>query len=131
MGIKRIDAEQAKELLEDDGEFIYVDVRTPDEYQRGHVPGAKNVPYMVRGHSGAGLQVNNNFVAMMQQEFTPEAKLILGCQKGGRSIRACRLLVEEGYTNLHHMRGGFVGETDPLGKVTFPGWTTRGFPVTT
>ena len=52
MGIKRIDAERAKELLEHDGEFLYVDVRTPDEYQRGHVPGLGHgqAPAPHRGH---------------------------------------------------------------------------------
>ncbi len=42
--IKRITPEQAKELLDSNQGYVYLDVRTVPEFEAGHVPGAKNVP---------------------------------------------------------------------------------------
>ena len=131
MGVKRIDPERAKELLEQSSGYTFVDVRTEREFDDGHVPGAKNAPFFVRGPRGAGLEENAQFVDIIRDNFGLDAKLIIGCQKGGRSNKACQVLAAEGYTNLHDMRGGFVGETDPFGKVLFPGWINRGYPSTT
>ena len=128
MGVKRIDPERAKELLENPN-FTYIDVRTEGEFETGHVPGAKNAPFMVRGPGGAGLRDNEHFIETMRSHFEHDSKLIIGCLKGGRSGRASQLLAAGGFTNVHDMRGGYVGETDPFGNVTFPGWAARGFPT--
>ena len=131
MGVKRIDPERARELLESGVTYTYVDVRTEDEFSEGHVPDAENVPVMIRGHDGIGIHMNHEFVAAMDSRFAKSDKIILGCRKGGRSMKAADLLSEAGFTNLYDMRGGLVGETDPFGNVLFPGWQTRGLPVTT
>ncbi len=131
MGVKRIDPERARELLDQSPDYTFVDVRTDSEFEEGHVPGAKNAPFFVRGPRGAGLAENTQFVEIIRKNFDLDAKLIIGCHKGGRSNKACQALAAEGYTNLHDMRGGFVGETDPFGKVLFPGWASRGYPSTT
>ena len=129
MGAKRIDPERAKELLET-GDYVYLDVRTPDEFKEGHVPQAQNIPFMVRGPGNAGIWPNDSFLEDVKATFQPETRLILGCQKGGRSQQAAGMLVESGYTNVFDMRGGYVGETDLFGNVTFPGWCAKGFPTT-
>ena len=131
MGVKRIDPDRAKELLDQDLSFTYIDVRTESEFDEGHIPGAKNVPFFVRGPGGAGLLLNEDFLSSMQSHFSNDAKLIIGCMKGGRSKKACQLLAAEGYTSLHDMRGGYLGETDPFGNILYPGWTARGYPTTT
>ena len=131
MGVKRIDPDRAKELLDGGQGFTYIDVRTQDEFHSGHVPGAKNVPFLVRGPGGAGLKPNEQFLDTMQGAFERDAKIILGCKKGGRSGQASQLLAQEGFTNIHDMRGGYVGETDPFENILFPGWQARGFPTTT
>lgn len=131
MGVRRIDAERALELMQLGQEYVYVDVRTEDEFAEGHVPRARNVPLMRRGQHGLGFVMNEQFVSAMDTLFEKDDKLILGCRKGGRSAKAAEILSNLGYTNLFDMRGGFVGETDPFGTITFPGWTTRGFPTTT
>ncbi|MCA8963075.1 MAG: rhodanese-like domain-containing protein [Planctomycetes bacterium] len=130
MGVKRIDPERAQELLESSQSFTYVDVRTPNEFDEGHVPTAKNVPVMLRGKDGIGIHMNQTFVSDMESRFRKSDKIILGCRKGGRSMKAADLLSEAGFTNLYDMRGGLVGETDPFGNILFPGWQTRGLPVT-
>ena len=130
MGVKRIDAERAAELMSADSGYVFIDVRMEHEYAQGHVPNARNIPVMVKGRGGVGIELNNGFVQSVTSLFPPDARIILGCQKGGRSNKAAELLSEAGYTNLHDMRGGLIGETDPLGNVTFPGWTARGLPIT-
>ena len=130
MGVKRIDAERAAELLDNDQGYVYLDVRMEHEFSQGHVPNAHNIPVMIKGPGGVGIQMNPDFVQEVGEKYQSDSRIILGCQKGGRSNKAAELLSEAGYTNLHDMRGGLVGETDPLGNVTFPGWSGRGLPVT-
>lgn len=130
MGVKRIDAERAAELMSTDQGYVFIDVRMEHEYAQGHVPNAQNIPVMVKGRGGVGIELNRAFVQSVTSQFPSDARIILGCQKGGRSNKAAELLSDAGYTNLHDMRGGLVGETDPLGNITFPGWTSRGLPIT-
>ncbi len=129
MGVKRIDAERAAELLDTNQGYVFLDVRMEHEFVEGHVPEAKNIPVMIKGPGGVGIQMNPTFVETVGNQYASDSRIILGCQKGGRSNKAAELLSEAGYTNLHDMRGGLVGETDPLGNVTFPGWASRGLPV--
>ena len=130
MGVKRIDPDRANELLNSDRGYVYIDVRMPEEYVQGHVPNALNIPVMIRGQGGVGLRMNPEFVETVTEGMQSDCRIILGCQKGGRSQKAADLLSEAGFTNLHDMRGGYVGETDVLGNVTFPGWSSRGLPTT-
>jgi rhodanese-related sulfurtransferase len=128
MEVRRITPEQAKELLEFNGGYVYLDVRTVPEFQAGHVPGAKNVP-VVEPDAFGHMQFNPHFIEIAEANFGKDAKLISGCQKGGRSIKAAELLLAAGFTNVLDMRGGFGGETDDLGRLTYPGWAPRGFPT--
>lgn len=130
MDIKRISPEEAKSLLESGAGYIYVDVRTVNEFEAGHVPGAKNIPVVEPDHTGR-MQFNPRFLEVVEANFPKDSKLIVGCQKGARSIRAAQILVEAGYAKVVDMRGGFGAETDMLGQVTFAGWQPRGFPTTT
>jgi len=118
----------AKKLLDGGEGWIYVDVRSPEEFEAGHVPGARNVPIATRGAAG-GMEPNPGFLAAMKKAFPPDSKLVLGCAAGGRSMRACEMLVAEGYRSLVNMHGGFSGARDPLGRVVEPGWSACGFPT--
>ena len=129
MEIKRITPEQAKELLDSQAGYIYLDVRTVPEFDSGHVPGAKNVP-VVEPDAFGRMQLNPQFVQVVEANFGRDVKCITGCQKGGRSIKAAELLLMAGFLHVLDMRGGFGGETDEMGRVTFPGWAPRGLPTT-
>ena len=128
MDIKRVTPEQAKELLDSNGGYIYLDVRTVPEFEAGHVPGAKNVPVVEPDVFGR-MQLNPQFVQIVGSNFGKNAKYITGCQKGGRSLKAAELLLAAGFTNVIDMRGGFGGETDEMGRLTYPGWAPRGLPT--
>ncbi len=104
-------------------------MRTVPEFEAGHVPGAKNVPVVEPDASGR-MQLNPRFVEIVEANFGKAVKCITGCQKGGRSIKAAEFLLSAGFPHVLDMRGGFGGETDEMGRVTFPGWPLRGLPTT-
>ena len=129
MEIKRISPQETKALLDSGQGFVYLDVRTTGEFDSGHVPNAKNIPYLEPGPMG--MAVNPRFVEIVAAHFPKEAKLICGCQKGHRSLRAAQALQAAGFTQVADMLGGFGGETDYQGCIVNPGWATSGLPVST
>ncbi len=79
---------------------ILLDVRTPQEYQEGHIPESKNVP----------LQALEGVKQVVTKMDTP---VFVYCYSGGRSRQAAKLLAQMGYTNIKDI-GGIVAYT---GKV--------------
>lgn len=130
MEIKRISPAEAKALLDSAAGYTYIDVRTVEEFDTAHVPGAKNIPVFEQDSSGR-MQANSQFVEVIEANFPKDAGIIVGCQKGGRSLRAAQMLLEAGFASVLDMRGGFGGESDPLGRLTYPGWEPSGFPTST
>lgn len=126
MGYRTTDPAGAKELLDSSEPWAYVDVRTEEEFAAGHVPGAYNVPIFLRDATGR-MAPNTAFLEVIRRNFAADAKLVLGCAMGGRSMRACELLASEGYTDLINMHGGYDGYREPTGEVSEPGWAACGF----
>lgn len=104
--------------------YAYLDVRTTEEFEAGHPTGAYNVPVMTRG--GMGMQPNPAFAKVVAAKFQKDAKLVVGCQSGMRSQRACDELAAAGYTDLVNMECGFGGSRE--GE---PGWSACGLPTAT
>ena len=126
MSYETLNPEETRARLDGDGEWTYVDVRTPEEFGRGHVPGAYNVPAFFPGPTG--MMPNPEFAGVMKAHFATDRALVLGCAAGGRSMHACEQLTAEGYTQLTNMDGGFSGRPDPEGGPGVPGWQERGYP---
>lgn len=125
MSIKRITPDEAATLLKEG--WVYVDVRSVPEFEQGHPEGAYNVPYLNR--AAHGMVPNPDFVAVMEAAFPKDAKLVVGCRTGGRSLKAAEVLVGRGYQNIIDMRGGLAGELDAANRITCEGWQARGLPV--
>ena len=125
--IRRVSAPEASALLAEG--YQYVDVRTQAEYAAGHPAGAHNVPFMLAGNPG--MKPNPEFLASMESRFPKDTKLVVGCQAGGRSIKACQALRDAGYTDLVDMRPGYGGARNSFGQVTEPGWAAAGLPTET
>ena len=119
---------QAKELLESNEGYVYLDVRTEEEFEAGHAPGAVNIP-LARMNAMGEMELNPDFLAVVRANLRPDAKLIVGCRSGGRSARACEVLAGNGYPNALNLQGGFVGVPGPGGVMVEPGWAALGFPV--
>ena len=131
MGVKDVDVNQAHALQQNEG-YTYVDVRSVPEYDAGHPAGASNVPLLHRDAATGQMQPNPEFVAVMQANYAPEARLLIGCQMGGRSARAAQILASVGYTDVCNVMGGFGGAQDrATGQVVHPGWAGAGLPVAT
>ena len=124
---KRVSPAEAHALLSEG--YVYVDVRTEAEFTAGHPLGAYNVPVMLAG--GGGMQPNPAFVEVMRASFAKDAKIVVGCKAGGRSLRAATALLGDGFTNVIDQRAGWDGARDAFGQVTEPGWSPAGLPSET
>ena len=124
--IKRVSPEEAKKLVDQDG-YTYVDVRTEPEYAAGHPAGSINVPVM---HPAArGMAPNPDFLEVVTSLYPKDAKLVLGCRSGQRSMRAAEILAGAGYTSVVDQRAGYDGARNAFGAVTEPGWAPSGLPT--
>ena len=63
MSVKQIDPKQTYETLQRDQNAIYIDVRTPEEFVNGHVPGAVNIPVMSPDPISRRMSPNPNFLS--------------------------------------------------------------------
>jgi rhodanese-related sulfurtransferase len=131
IAVQRVTPNEAKGLLESSADVTYLDVRSDEEFRAGHVPDSVNIPLLQRGPSGTGLVPNPAFVAQVNERFSKDTRLITGCLRGGRSLKAAQLLVGDGFSAVIDMRGGYDGELSATGQLTCPGWARRGFPTTT
>ena len=78
-----------KELINKGGQII--DVRTKDEYQRGHIKGSINIPLQVLSHS--------------LSKIKKDKPVITCCASGMRSASAKNILESRGYTDVYNGGG--------------------------
>ena len=124
--IKTVSPEEAAALVREG--HVYVDVRSEPEFEAGHVPGALNVPLLNMGPGG--MTPNPEFLAVMQQAFGTDEKLIVGCKAGSRSKKAADQLAAAGFQSLSDMSAGWEGSRDAFGRA-LPGWSKQGLPIET
>lgn len=79
---------------------VLLDVRTPQEYREGRIPGSQNLP----------LQGLNRVEVVVRDKTAP---LFVYCYSGARSGQAVGLLQRMGYTNVRNI-GGIAGYSGPL-----------------
>lgn len=93
--IVEISPEDTLRLIEDNADFVLIDVREKDEVAGGILPGAIHVP---RG-----------FLELRIEDAVPERarKVVLYCAGGNRSAFAAKTLRELGYRDVASMAGGF------------------------
>ncbi len=127
MSYRDISSGEAHELMESDQGYTYIDVRSVPEFANGHPAGAINVPIMHREEMG--MVPNPDFLRVLEVHFERDARLVIGCQSGGRSARAAEVLVAAGFTDVANVRGGFGGARDEMGQVLEKGWFELGLPV--
>lgn len=88
-----ITAQEAKQIMDTETGYVIIDVRTPEEYAEGHVPGAIVIP-------------NTEIESRAEMELPDKDQLILVyCRSGRRSKMAAQILVELGYTNVREFGG--------------------------
>ena len=88
-----ITAQEAKQIMDTEEGYIILDVRTQEEYDGGHIPGAILIP-------------NTEIEARAEEELPDKNQLILVyCRSGRRSKLAAEALVSLGYTNIKEFGG--------------------------
>ena len=88
-----ITAEEAKQIMDSEGGYIILDVRTQEEYDEGHIPGATQISH-------------EEITEKAEEVLTDKDQLILVyCRSGRRSKIAAEALVELGYTNIKEFGG--------------------------
>ena len=94
--IREVTVQDAKELLENNGKFVLLDVREKDEYREGHLERAVSLP---RG-----------FLEIKVETTVPEksTRIIAYCAGGVRSLLAAKALREMGYRDVVSMSGGYT-----------------------
>ena len=79
---------ELQDLIKKEGaHIIVVDVRDPQEYKEGHIPGAINLP--------------SEAFASKSDKLDKENKIVVYCNSGGRSYNAYRKLMKLGYENIY------------------------------
>lgn len=94
--VKRLQPKEVEKILEGDrqGEFIQLDVRQPEEYEAGHIPGSRLIPL-------GELEIRYN-------ELERDKKIITYCRSGHRSMGAAILLCGLGFKGIYVMDGGML-----------------------
>ena len=88
-----ITAEDAKRIMDSGEDYIILDVRTQEEYDAGHIPGAIVVPH-------------EEITEKAEEVLMDKDQLILVyCRSGRRSKIAAEALTELGYTNIKEFGG--------------------------
>ncbi|XP_060194117.1 thiosulfate sulfurtransferase 18-like [Lycium barbarum] len=88
----------------------YLDVRTEEEFKKGHVENSLNIPYML--NTPQGRVKNSKFTVQVSSACDKEDKLIVGCQSGVRSLYATTDLLTAEFKHVSNMGGGYVAWLD-------------------
>ena len=93
---------QVKSKISDGTDLVLVDVREPNEWEAGHIEGARHIPL--------------SQVPQRLGEIPTDRDVVMICRSGGRSGRAQEFLLQNGYTRVKNMIGGmqrWARDVDP------------------
>lgn len=83
-----------RNALESGEDITILDVREPNEWEEGHIKGAKLLPRGLLEYRAADELPNK------------DARIVTHCALGGRGALSAKSLQEMGYTNVANMEGG-------------------------
>ena len=94
--VKRVDVEEFDKLRADKNKVV-LDVRTPKEFNEGHIPGAVNIDVRAADFDEKVAKLDKNKTYLVH------------CAAGVRSANACRKLESAGFKDLYDLAPGFKG----------------------
>lgn len=100
---KNISAREAKALMASNRNILLLDVRTPQEFSQGRLPGAVLLPI--------------GDLERRIGEVPRNKSIVVYCTVGSRSKSAAKLLVQKGYTDVYNISFGLLD------------WYRNGYPV--
>ena len=77
--------------------FQLLDVRTPEEYNQGHIEGAMNINFY-----------DEDFARQLEQNLNKDKPVMLYCRSGRRSAKAAGQLGAMGFKEIYDLKGGFL-----------------------
>ena len=102
--IKEVTPAEAMKMSEQDPSIVYLDVREPNEWNLGRIPGAL---FIARG----------NLESRVEATIPRDKKIIIYCARGNRSALAADTMQQMGYEDVASMSQGFGGWVDAGGEV--------------
>ena len=103
-GYINVSSDSLNTLLKDE-HGILIDVRTPEEYAAGHIPGAININY------------NDPKFEDVLDTLNKELVYEVYCRSGGRSELSVETMSKMGFKNIYHLENGILE------------WEKKGLPI--
>lgn len=103
--VPQVSAEEVKRVIDEKERCIFLDVRTPGEYERGKIAGSINLPVD---------KVDCDILKVVPDKST---KVYVYCLSGSRSVHTVDSMVKLGYKNVFDMAHGLLA------------WRVKGYPV--
>ena len=97
---KQISMNEAMELMGTEEGYIILDVRRPDEFAAGHIPGAVNLPNEIIGAAESAEDEEIKNILPDQEQL-----ILVYCRSGNRSKQASQKLADLGYRNIKEFGG--------------------------
>ncbi len=100
---QNIDPQTFQKKLKENDQTLLLDVRTPEEYQEKHIPGAINI------------NIQDPDFQDKIDELPDDKEYLVYCRSGGRSAKACAIMGTQGFEKLNNLDGGILdwhGETE-------------------
>ena len=91
--INHVSMDDIVQIMNDNSDYIILDVRTVEEYNEGHIPNAICIPNETIGEDTVNKLPNK------------EQLILIYCRSGNRSKQAAQKLIKLGYTNLIEFGG--------------------------
>ncbi len=78
------------------GDYLVIDVRTPEEFDAGHIPGAMDIDVKA-------MDFNRRI-----DSLDKDKNYLVYCRSGNRSSKALQMMKEAGFKNAHNVEGGYL-----------------------
>ena len=105
--VEEVSPEEVKQRIDDGTDTQIIDIRSPAEFERGHLPEAMNVPQ------------GNYDQRHKKLDRRKKKPVVVYCAQGTQSGRFAKKLQEEGFEQVYQLKGGFTA------------WQEAGLPVHT
>lgn len=126
--MNHLEPKQAKSLLDEDSNALFIDCRSDAEhFFVGYPTGSINVAWQ----DGEDWELNPHFVGEVKRlaGHASNRTIVLICRSGNRSEDAGKALEEAGFTNVNNVLYGFEGELDEQHhRSSKNGWRQSGLP---
>jgi phage shock protein E len=87
---------QLEERIRKQEDILILDVRTPEEFASGHVPGAHNIPHD---------QLPSRIAEIVDSK---DREVVVYCRSGKRAAIAQEVLAEKGFQHITHLEGDIL-----------------------